>query len=846
MPQNDLPVTLPQICAPREGLLDIFDERAEKQCVYIHASAGYGKTISTLLWLNRANRTFAWLFLDEYDNILSLFYRSLCRCLLAAASPAWAGDISMERQFSELEKFISSPAFGTAPVENTMELISMLSWRKGKYALALDDLHNITNEEILKSLPYVLKRLPPSVNTLLLSREALPDAMRVIADNTGFIGSRELMFTPEEIRRHFISYGWFVSMERAADIHSYTDGWVIILNAMVLSGEQRHSYKEHKPTLEEFFEKNIWNGFDEATQQFLLKTSVVDSFTLELCERLTGNDNSAETLNMMIRGNISLTHIGAEFRYHNLFLEFLRERLEKSEISSKDLYYTAARYYLEKNEFHKAASYALFGANAEIDMQIIQNFFESKTPTLDQYYELARVYDINKFSDEICAAHPILCMPNILSALLAGDIENTKRFFDLFYKALPNFVTVKHPIADVAVTRLILDYRVGLADFRSFMDSLHIGTEKRVPGQVAIVTMQMPFLHRSNRDYSEFLNPNIKDALQGLFACLLPNDCDIFLQSVTAGLLMEQNRLSDALDTALATYESLMPQNAVEIIFGVSVCLAELYSLKSNKEQSRIIIERLRQLLDENRAPYLLKNLTAYEERQKLWDGDTIAARNWFDNYFVSESTYGEFHKIYQSFTTVRAYIVLSEPSKAMAVLDRLYNQGAGMNRLLDKAEADVLTAIVQWITGKKKEARDRLHLLLIELHPHGFVRVVANEGKAVLPILTSVIKQLDKAEEKDEALRRFVKEIYVAAYERSKHFKGLTCESRLEIVKLSPKQTLVLELLSKGHSNAEITQSTGLSINTIREHTRVAYQKLEVRNVMDAIAKAKQLGILK
>ena len=54
-----------------------------------------------------------------------------------------------------------------------------------------------------------------------------------------------------------------------------------------------------------------------------------------------------------------------------------------------------------------------------------------------------------------------------------------------------------------------------------------------------------------------------------------------------------------------------------------------------------------------------------------------------------------------------------------------------------------------------------------------------------------------------------------------------------------------MLELLSQGYKNAEIAEMTGLSIPTIKSHTSLAYKKLEVNNAMDAILKAKELGII-
>jgi len=861
---RELPVSLPEICAPRENLTRIFNQCAKKQYMYVQAPSGYGKTISVLLWLKKIECVPIWLTLDEYDNMLSLFYRSLCRALLNAAP-----------QDEFVSQILTNPSFGVSPVENTMEFLSVFSWQNHKYTLILDDLHTITNEEILKSLPYVLKRLPPSMNIILISRTALPDSMGILKehDKTAFIGRKELAFTPDEIRKHYASYGRFISEKEAGEIYNYTDGWVIILNAMIINGRLDITNENHHLSFGEFFEKNLWNGFGEEIRDFLMKISVVDSFDLAFCELLTGNPNCAEILDMLIRGNINLSRSGTEYRFHNLFLEFLRSRLEKSlnETEQKNLYSIAAEYYLKANEFYKAADYGLYCDNPEISMQVMQAFFKSKSPSLEQFLELAYVFGIKKVPKEKFNKSPVLYMPNILTAFLRGETETTKQLFDMFYSSISAFIEtnsqVENLVADVAVTRLLLDFRVKLADFPEFLNSLriHIKAENKVPGQTAIVTVQMPMLHRSVRDFYEFTavngsnpktpqTPKTNDMIRGLFSCLLSGECDYFYQSVEAGLLMEQNKLGEALNLAVDVYNAVVHNETTsnEIYFGVSIGLAEIYLLKSNKEQYQFILNKLYQFIEKNNAQYLLKNLAAYEERAKIWDCDQQAAEDWLNNYYVGELSFGEFYKIYQNFTTVRAYIVSGMTDKALAALEQMKKLCENLNRPLDTAETVVLICIIEWISGKRKEARARLLNLLISLQPYGFIRVVANEGKAVLPALAAVIKDLeynadkkDQKNQKNKDLQRYIKEIYIAAYEQSKRFKGLTYKIKLKALKMSPQQTLVLELLSKGHNNAEIVQITGLSLNTIRSHTKITYKKLEVNNAFDAVVKAKQLNII-
>lgn len=113
-----------------------------------------------------------------------------------------------------------------------------------------------------------------------------------------------------------------------------------------------------------------------------------------------------------------------------------------------------------------------------------------------------------------------------------------------------------------------------------------------------------------------------------------------------------------------------------------------------------------------------------------------------------------------------------------------------------------------------------------------------------MLPILSSIIMKLEKDIESN-SFHRFIKEAYYAAYEQSKHFKGITYNNEIMAIKLSPQQKHVLELLAMGYKNTEIAEQTGLSLNTIRTHTKLAYQKLEVNNSLDAITRARQLGII-
>jgi LuxR family maltose regulon positive regulatory protein len=61
----------------------------------------------------------------------------------------------------------------------------------------------------------------------------------------------------------------------------------------------------------------------------------------------------------------------------------------------------------------------------------------------------------------------------------------------------------------------------------------------------------------------------------------------------------------------------------------------------------------------------------------------------------------------------------------------------------------------------------------------------------------------------------------------------------------LSGREREVLCLIAEGLSNPEIAARLYLSVNTLRAHSANIYQKLDVHNRVQAVARARELGLL-
>lgn len=66
-----------------------------------------------------------------------------------------------------------------------------------------------------------------------------------------------------------------------------------------------------------------------------------------------------------------------------------------------------------------------------------------------------------------------------------------------------------------------------------------------------------------------------------------------------------------------------------------------------------------------------------------------------------------------------------------------------------------------------------------------------------------------------------------------------------LEALGISPRELEVLEEIAAGHSNKEIARRLNVSPNTVKTHAARLFEKLEAKRRTDAIARARELGIV-
>lgn len=101
----------------------------------------------------------------------------------------------------------------------------------------------------------------------------------------------------------------------------------------------------------------------------------------------------------------------------------------------------------------------------------------------------------------------------------------------------------------------------------------------------------------------------------------------------------------------------------------------------------------------------------------------------------------------------------------------------------------------------------------------------------------------LKKAKVKSQRMKEYVR-LLLAAFE-GKEFHPPIASQKPLIEPLSEREIEVLQIIADGLTNQEIASRLYLSLNTVKVHTRNIYGKLDVNNRTQAVARARDLGIL-
>src|SRR6266702_1640674 len=361
-------VTIPPLRAqllPRESLLGILNQSRSVPLTLLSAPAGFGKTTLLSTWARESSGQIAWLTLDEQDNDPARFWIYMIAALRHSGSR-----LSSIGEATEAMLHSPQPALVSGALT---ALINELATRAQDIALILDDYHLIREQAIHDSLQFLLDHLPACLHVLLAGRSdpQFPLARLRARGQVIEIRETDLRLNGDEAAGFLTQVmGLALSTEEIARLEQRTEGWVAGLQLAALSLRRHHDVSaflqaftgSHRLILDYVYEE-ILTPLPESQQRFLLQTSVLERMNAELCQQLSGEQESQQMLESLEHANLFLVPLDEErrwYRWHTLFREVLLARLQAKEPEQvARLHREATSWYAAHGLLHEAIPHAL-------------------------------------------------------------------------------------------------------------------------------------------------------------------------------------------------------------------------------------------------------------------------------------------------------------------------------------------------------------------------------------------------------------------------------------------------------------------------------------------------------
>jgi LuxR family transcriptional regulator, maltose regulon positive regulatory protein len=835
---------LPVRYVERPRLLSALDSAAGLPLAIVVGVPGAGKTILLGSWTQgRPELRSVWLACDARDEDPGTFWLAL----ITALSEVWP-----DRWLDALERLgNSAPDFDDVAISVVNDLA-----RLGEpVVMVIDDFQ-------------FAARAAPSLLTLV---EHLPSGCRVI------VGSRtepqlrlhrlraygelleirdvELRLTPAEVTAVMLEYGVQLTETELELVVERTEGWLagVLMAAVSLrdgSDTDRFLADLAKtPTaIQDFLGTEVLDRQDAAIRDFMLATSTLDVLDSETCAVVTERLDAGEVLRSLAERNLFLIDVGGgAFRYHQLFGDLLRSRLQDADPDRVvALHRRVAAHFAEVGDAEHAIDHLLAVGDTDEAFAVLRRHLVAAFHQRDGRMPRRLVVRIESRSANVAPTH----MPDLALALAASGSPG---------QAKPWIARAERHAADLndanrarlALARALVALQDGdavgidraFSDYSSPQDFPDPELAEFVPGLLARGRLFMGDLKGARQLCEEgegsFSRVSLTGELawvacvegglneaEGLANQALAHAASIGLERhpVMVEAICAQGRVAFEranLASAESFFEmslSICEDSRPALALVSQLLLARVWLADGRVADAMNGILRARAFLPPDSTSPLLEFCHALESRVAIAAGDLSRAER-----CAGRMDSGHGALILQT----RIKVARREFDQAGQILARC--APVTVRQALDVA---VLAARIA--CGRKTGDADTMLVAAIDFaRPESFILAVADDLLDVKSRVAVLLRSRHVGSHEQLILNRLEGGLSLA-----RTFDG-------ERGPLSARELTVVRYLASRLTMREIAADLFVSTNTLKTHVRRIYGKFGVSSRTDAVAEARTLGLL-
>jgi len=885
----------------RPRLAERLDDGLAQGLVLVCAPAGYGKTTLLAEWIQRGEHPVAWLCLDPADNDPARFWRHA----LAALDGVCPG--IGER----VGPLLGPPAPSSYQCLVTALINELASQPGGDRALlVLDDYHLIDAGPVHESLIFLLEYRPPGLGVVLTSRSDPPLALSRLRarGQLAELRAAELRFTPAEaaalLRQAPAGPGGPLSDAAVAALAARAEGWAagLQLAALSLRGQPDaegfvSAFTGSHRFILDFLAEEVLEQQSEQVRTFLLETSVLDRLSGDLCDAVTGRTGSQALLEQVERAGlflVPLDEVRGWWRYHRLFADLLRARLQQEQADRVVcLHRNAATWCQEHGLPDDAVHHAVAAGEMTWAARLIERYFDELYYLGGEGTTLQRW--LSALPDDVARSRPRLLLAQAQLTMISGQVEAMKSLLDAAERAAPGAAgeafeptvgragsMLVNVLALIAIRRAFLALLRGDAENGAAFASRALAESRE--GEWLLSSTARGFLAMA-----EWLRGRLAEA-ERAFASSTAGWQAAGQPALTAWhrvQLAQVQRALGRLDAAIQSYEQALeaiavpgrppPPNAGPVYIGLAdvayqrneldsaldyvtegIALSRQFLHGASSAPGLVTLAWIRQATGDpagalevigevepaSPAPAgLLYPAPAQQARLLLAQGDVAAAARWTDETGLHAEDEPTYSREPGYLVLARVLLAQDRSAEALALLDRLHAAAVAQDRTGSVIEAGALRALALAACGQDADAVGALAAVLTLACPQGYVRVFADEG----PPMAALLGRLIAAQRAGQAAAA-VPLGYLArlrsAFGAEPAAPHPAAVAGL-IDPLTSRELEVLQMLAIGKSNHAIAGELVVTLDTVKKHVSHLLSKLGAANRTEAVSRARELSLI-
>lgn len=860
----------------RDPLLGLLKQALSHRLTLVQAPAGYGKTSLLAQWRNSLESTstgVAWLTLERDDRDLKRFVNCL--------------SLSIDGSEQNNDRRALSTDLPTRSALSA--IIKELGHQSHPFVIILDDLHHADSQPVLDFLRSLIRMAPSNCHFVFASRDYLELGQSVLTAEEQFIEitAKELKFSATETESLLVRSETPLAKDDISKILDHTEGWPIAVQLTSLSMKRR---KGHESVSEEFsgsgtdlaryLSDQVLMTLPDETREIVLRTSLLDRLTGDLVNLLCDRQDGWLVLENLERQGVFLTPVSAdreEYRYHQLFAEFLRDRFERSDSEKfSALQLRIAQWFADQGKVAEAVNHAMLADNDKLLADIIVE--AGGWRLIPQGLQGVVERGLSTLSDKYIRSRPRVVLVKVYLLIKLGELGAARTFFDSFTERAKEMDLSAELKTDI---RVVGDT---LADYENQIVSLDdlIAREallRKLPADDHLVLAHISetlgakyfeggWLERALQPvlaarehyqmfgsvysdlFTQFLEARIKRAqgrskeaatiLRKAWEKIVENfgdqsDLAANCAAFQAELLYEEDNIPDAralLDWALPHMEQ--SDAWVDVYSAAYFTEARLLAGEGALDEARAVVARAKRVASRRRLRQLELLADVFEiELHLAYGGDVDSARKAAESVNLDQYTdiitedVPHYRPVVLAAALCRVKIRLLDGNIEAAMADienlRAWANQRGAGRLL--IDINILAAFGYRAVGAIAESKacfdDAVGIAMFQ----GIARPFIDARQFVQPCLEEA---MSADTEVDRFRGQFLKSLAksITASRNTDTVLGLFTEAEAE----------VLYYLSKGHSNKEIARLIGMSPDTVKYRLKSVFRKIGVSKRRDAV----------